>query len=73
MACPVCGAKCRCKHRGPGGRCCGCHRHRSQWGLARTAVDRWRAAHRHDPISDDQWQRQFTKDSDLPLLKGLDA
>ena len=28
MACPICGAKCRCKRRGPGGLCCSCHRHK---------------------------------------------
>lgn len=28
MSCPICGANCRCRKRGPGGICCGCHRHK---------------------------------------------
>jgi hypothetical protein len=28
MACPICGANCRCSKRGPGGICCSCHRHK---------------------------------------------
>jgi hypothetical protein len=59
MACPVCGAQCRCRKAGEGGLCCGCHRHSVQKGMTRTAVDTWRAAHRLAPIPDDQWRRQF--------------
>lgn len=28
MSCPICGANCRCKKRGPDGQCCSCHRHK---------------------------------------------
>lgn len=28
MSCPICGANCRCRKRGPGGICCSCHRHK---------------------------------------------
>jgi len=28
MACPICGANCKCKNRGPSGLCCSCHRHK---------------------------------------------
>jgi hypothetical protein len=28
MSCPICGANCRCRKRGPGGICCGCHKHK---------------------------------------------
>lgn len=28
MACPICGANCQCRNRGPGGLCCSCHRHK---------------------------------------------
>lgn len=28
MSCPICGADCRCRNRGPGGICCSCHRHK---------------------------------------------
>lgn len=28
MKCPICGANCRCRNRGPGGICCSCHRHK---------------------------------------------
>lgn len=27
MACPICGASCKCRNQGPGGLCCGCHAH----------------------------------------------
>jgi hypothetical protein len=28
MACPICGAKCKCRKAGPGGLCCSCHKHK---------------------------------------------
>lgn len=28
MPCPICGANCRCRKRGPDGMCCSCHRHK---------------------------------------------
>lgn len=28
MACPICGANCKCRKRGVGGVCCSCHRHK---------------------------------------------
>ena len=28
MSCPICGANCKCRKRGPGGICCSCHRHK---------------------------------------------
>ena len=28
MSCPICGANCQCKRRGPNGLCCSCHRHK---------------------------------------------
>jgi len=28
MACPICGANCRCRKKGPQGLCCSCHRHK---------------------------------------------
>ena len=28
MSCPICGANCKCKKRGPDGMCCSCHRHK---------------------------------------------
>jgi hypothetical protein len=28
MSCPICGANCQCKRRGPDGLCCSCHRHK---------------------------------------------
>jgi hypothetical protein len=30
MSCPICGANCRCRKRGPNGLCCGCHRHKAR-------------------------------------------
>lgn len=30
MSCPICGANCRCRKRGPGGICCSCHRHKAR-------------------------------------------
>lgn len=59
MACPICGANCRCKKRGPSGICCGCHRHKAQRRFSRAQVNDWRAAHSLEPISDKQWVRQF--------------
>lgn len=32
MACPICGANCKCKKRGPSGLCCDCHRHKPNAG-----------------------------------------
>jgi len=63
MACPICGANCKCKNRGPGGLCCGCHRHKGQRGYSRRAIDRWRVDHRLPPISDEQFTRQYEKPS----------
>jgi hypothetical protein len=28
MACPICGANCKCRNRGSGGICCKCHKHK---------------------------------------------
>jgi len=61
MACPICGANCRCKNAGPGGVCCGCHRHKSQKGFSRAQLDRWRIQHELLPIEDRQWQRSYAK------------
>jgi len=30
MSCPICGANCKCRKRGPGGLCCDCHRHKAR-------------------------------------------
>lgn len=30
MACPICGANCRCRKRGEDGRCCSCHKHKAR-------------------------------------------
>jgi hypothetical protein len=30
MSCPICGAKCQCKRRGPDGTCCSCHKHKAR-------------------------------------------
>ena len=30
MACPICGANCRCRKRGPSGLCCSCHKHKAR-------------------------------------------
>jgi len=30
MACPICGANCKCRKRGPGGLCCSCHKHKAR-------------------------------------------
>lgn len=30
MACPICGATCRCRKRGQGGICCNCHKHKAR-------------------------------------------
>lgn len=36
MSCPICGANCRCRKRGPDGMCCSCHKHK----VKRLALDR---------------------------------
>ena len=61
MACPICGAKCRCKKAGPGGICCGCHRHKSQKTFTRVQVNEWRESHSLQPIGDKQWKKQYEK------------
>lgn len=61
MSCPVCGANCRCRKAGPGGMCCGCHKHKSQRGFSRDQVDRWRTSHQLEAISGEQWARQYVE------------
>lgn len=61
MACPICGANCVCKHRGQGGLCCGCHRHRSQKGFTRVQLDTWRAQHQLPPVSDVDWTKRYAR------------
>jgi len=34
MACPICGAHCRCRNAGPSGLCCSCHRHKPRGASA---------------------------------------
>lgn len=51
MACPICGANCRCKNAGPGGLCCSCHRHKVNGAyIARGSYEekRWREEHGYD-------------------------
>lgn len=57
MSCPICGANCRCKNRGPHGECCGCHSHKAQRGYTRFMLNAWRLDHHLDPVPDDLWQR----------------
>jgi hypothetical protein len=63
MACPICGANCQCKKRGPNGLCCGCHKHKNQRGFTRRQLDDWRAEHQLEPVSDAQWKRSYAKDA----------
>ena len=74
MACPICGARCVCKNAGPGGLCCGCHKHKAQRGLRRDRVNEWRSQHQLPPITDRQWSKQYAKDDrvdDRPLMQQL--
>lgn len=74
MACPICGARCKCKNRGPGGLCCGCHKHKAQRGFRRERLNEWRSDHKLEPITDRQWSKQYAKDErvdDRPLLQQL--
>ena len=75
MACPVCGANCRCKRRGPGGLCCGCHQHKATKGLSRVELDAWRAAHRLKPVTAQQWRKwaRLPKPVQLPLPLELEC
>ncbi len=38
MSCPICGANCRCRARGPGGICCSCHKHKPRRTLGTWTV-----------------------------------
>jgi hypothetical protein len=52
MACPICGAKCRCRKRGEGGICCGCHRHKVnglRLVIGSPEMDKWRVEHGYGP------------------------
>jgi hypothetical protein len=40
MACPICGAICKCKNAGPGGICCDCHHHKPRTLKADFVIDR---------------------------------
>ena len=62
MACPICGATCICKRRGPNGVCCGCHKHKATRGFTRQDLDKWRAEHQLPPVSDKVWTRSYAKD-----------
>jgi len=57
MGCPICGATCRCRNRGPNGMCCGCHSHKSQRGFTRARLNAWRSDHQLGPVPDAQWER----------------
>jgi hypothetical protein len=70
MSCPVCGAKCVCRNRGPFGECCGCHRHKSQLGMTREQVDDWRLRHQLEPVEDAQWRRSFARHV-APLFQNI--
>lgn len=74
MSCPICGANCRCRNRGPNGECCGCHSHKSQRGFTRRRLNTWRSDHRLDHVTDDQWRhweevavKRRQKERQLPL------
>ena len=48
MACPICGANCRCRKRGPEGICCDCHRHKvrgQRLAKGSPELTRWRELH----------------------------
>ncbi len=45
MACPVCGANCKCRKRGSGGECCGCHKHKATRYMTTEQLLEWRARH----------------------------
>lgn len=52
MSCPICGAKCVCRKRGPDGRCCSCHKHKartSQQAIAHARADA-EQQHRGDAV-----------------------
>lgn len=57
MSCPICGAICRCRNRGPHDECCGCHSHKGQRGFTRRRLNTWRAEHQLSPVEDDVWRR----------------
>lgn len=59
MACPICRANCRCRKAGPGGLCCGCHRHKNQKGFTRLQLDTWRTQHALAPVSEKTWQKSY--------------
>lgn len=40
MACPICGADCRCRNAGPGGICCTCHTHKVRSILATLPLEK---------------------------------
>jgi hypothetical protein len=50
MSCPICGANCQCRKRGPGGLCCSCHRHKPSV----VAVDAW--SRRGGEVTTEEWQ-----------------
>lgn len=48
MACPICGANCKCRKRGPMGLCCSCHRHKVNGAFLEkgsTELRDWRVQH----------------------------
>lgn len=82
MACPICGATCRCRKRGEDGRCCSCHKHKARTpaqALAHQEHDRKRAAYPiEDLISELQPQRVDRRDGftypglfDRPVITDL--
>jgi hypothetical protein len=54
MACPICGATCRCRKRGEGGICCSCHKHTARARQLGISLDVFRNAHeKREPIASD--------------------
>lgn len=72
MACPICGANCRCRNRGPHGECCGCHRHKAQRGFTRRRLNHWRTSHALAPIGDDEWEKKYAQGVQPDLIDTME-
>lgn len=56
MPCPICGANCRCRNRGPGGICCSCHRHKVRRIKTDFVIE--------SPYTREQWEEALIKHKD---------
>jgi hypothetical protein len=68
--CPICGANCKCRKRGPGGLCCSCHRHKPRAILEGFSILRGDRFESQLRLSLDRHKAKLEKKIDLAATDG---